>query len=170
MSSSKVLAVVALIAALLAPVSAQTPYFSRGDLQSAIAELDATDLDGRRWNVSTLRGRVVLIEFWASWCAPCLQQIPMLRDLRDTYGPDQFEIVAVSLNSSPRRDLVSWINRQGLEWPQIHDGRAFNSPTARLFGVNALPASILLNRHGEIVAANLRGAALKRAVDALASR
>ena len=167
MSSFSVAIVAVLVAALLAPASAQTPYFSRGDLQRAVAELDATDLNGGRWNASTLSGRVVLIEFWASWCAPCLQEIPGLRELRAAHGPEQFEIVAVSLNSSGRRDLTAWINRQGLEWPQIHEGRAFNSPTARLFGVNALPASILLDQRGRIVAANLRGAALKRAVDAL---
>jgi thiol-disulfide isomerase/thioredoxin len=169
-SSSKGLAACALVTVLAAPVAAQTRYFSRGDLQSAIAELDATDLQGRRWNASTLAGRVVLIEFWASWCAPCLAEIPLLRTLRAAHGPERFEVLAVSLNSSDRRSLIAWVNRQGLDWPQIHEGRAFNGPTARMFGVRALPASILLDERGRVAAVNLRGTALKRAIDALVYR
>lgn len=166
-STSKPLATLALLAVLVSPLAAQTAYFSRGDLQAAVDAIDTTDLSGRRWTIDSLRGRIVLLDFWASWCAPCLEQIPHLRQLRDRHGSDRFEIVAISLDRADRRQLVSWIHRQRLDWPQIHDGRAFNGSTARLFGVNALPASLLLNRDGVVVAANLRGAALERVIDAL---
>ena len=162
-------AVATLMLAMVTAVSAaaQSPYFEARDLQAAVDRLDVVDINGKRWTSAELHGRVVLIDFWATWCAPCLQQIPHLRRLRSAYG-DRFEVLAISLDSRPRRDFVAWVNRQGLSWPQVHDGRAFNSPAARPFGVRALPASLLLV-NGKIVARNLRGAALDRAVAHLTS-
>ena len=113
-------------------------------------------------------GRIVLIDFWASWCAPCLEQLPELKRLRAAFGPERFEVLAFSLDSSSRRDLVAWVNRQGVSWPQVHDGRAFNGPAARRFGVRALPASLLI-ADGQIVGENLRGKKLSDAVSYLTS-
>lgn len=161
------LAVVLALTFTATSATAQLPYFARADLQRAVAELDAVDLEGRRWTGAELKGRVVLIEFWATWCAPCLSQIPLLRKLRAQYGPERFEVLGVSLNSSGRRDFVAWVNRQGVAWPQVHDGRAFNGRVARTFGVGALPASVLIDQRGRVVAANLRDAALEGAVAAL---
>lgn len=167
MSSFRLAAALAVLALVAGSARAQSPYFSRADLQGAVAELDALDLEGRRWTGSDLKGRVLLVEFWATWCAPCLTQIPLLSELRARYGPERFEVLGVSLNSSQRRDFVAWVNRQRLSWPQIHDGRAFNGRVARTFGVRALPASVLLDQRGRVVAANLRDDALTRAVHAL---
>jgi thiol-disulfide isomerase/thioredoxin len=167
--SSNVRATFVLIVLLFwAPALAQSPYFEQRDLQSAVSSLDVVDLQGRRWTAADLRGRVVLLDFWASWCAPCLDQIPELKRLRDRYGPRRFEVLAISLDSSARRDLVAWLNRQGVDWPQVHDGRAFNSPAVRPFGVLALPASLLIV-DGRIAAENLRGKQLTEAIDYLTS-
>jgi thiol-disulfide isomerase/thioredoxin len=157
---------IAFIAASL-PASAQAPFFEQRDLQGAVDSLNVVDLQGRRWTAAELSNRVVLIEFWASWCAPCLAQFPDFKRLKEKHG-DQFEILAISLDSSTRRDLVAWLNRQSVSWPQVHDGRAFNSPAVRPFGVTALPASLLI-AGGKIAAANLRGRELEEAVDYLVS-
>jgi thiol-disulfide isomerase/thioredoxin len=145
----------------------QSLYFDQRDLQSAVDSLDILDLQGRRWTAAELSGRIVLIDFWATWCAPCLGQIPELKRLRQKHG-DQFEILAISLDSVARREMVVWLNRQGVTWPQVHDGRAFNSPAVRPFGVRALPASLLI-ADGKIAAENLRGRQLEEAVDYLIS-
>ena len=148
--------------------TAQAPYFATRDLQGAVDALNVVDLHGKRWTANELRDRVVLIDFWATWCAPCLVQIPEFKRLRATYG-DRFEVLAISLDSRSRRDLVAWLNRQEVTWPQIHDGRAFSSPSARKFGVAALPASLLVV-NGKVAATNLRGERLARAIaDALHS-
>jgi thiol-disulfide isomerase/thioredoxin len=162
-------AIVPLLIVLLLPQSstAQEPYFEGRDLQAAVDNLDVIDLHGRRWTAAGLRERVVLIDFWATWCAPCLTQIPELIRLRPKYG-DRFEVLAISLDSRPRRDLISWLNQRGVDWPMVHDGRAFSSPTAVAFGVNALPASLLVT-NGRIAAVNLRGRELEQAIDHLIS-
>ena len=148
-------------------VHAQAPYFERTDLQAAVDAIDVVDLHGRRWTAVDLRGRVVLLDFWATWCAPCLAQIPELKRLRAKFG-GQFEVLAISLDSRTRRDLVSWLNGRAVNWPQVHDGRAFSSPAARRFGVAALPASLLVV-DGRIAAYNLRGSELEQAIDYLTS-
>jgi thiol-disulfide isomerase/thioredoxin len=148
---------------LVAPAAAQLPYFETRDLQAVVDSLDVVDMQGKRWTAADLRGRVVLVDFWATWCAPCLAQIPELRRLRSTY--EHFEVLAISLDSRSRRDLIAWLNRQNVTWPQVHDGRAFNGPAARPFGVRALPASLLVV-DGKIAARNVRGATLEAAVAA----
>jgi thiol-disulfide isomerase/thioredoxin len=145
------------------PGAAQAPYFEARDLQSVVNALDVVDLQGKRWTAADLKGRAILIDFWATWCAPCLTQIPEFKRLRTKYG-EQFEVLAISLDGRSRRDLVAWLNRQDITWPQVHDGRAFSSPAARAFGVSALPAS-LLTVNGRIVASNVRGDALEHALD-----
>ena len=161
-------AAIALILLLAADLArAQAPYFRTPDLQAAVDALDVTDLQGKRWTAADLKARVVLIDFWATWCAPCLAQIPELKKLRATYG-DRFEVLAISVDSRSRRDLVAWLNRIGVSWPQVHDGRAFNSPAARPFGVAALPASVLVV-DGKVAALNLRGKALEQALAYLTS-
>ena len=149
------------------PVRAQAPYFEGADLQAAVDAIDMVDLTGKRWTAADLRGRVVLLDFWATWCAPCVTQMPEITRLRARFG-QRFEVLAISLDSRSRRDLVSWLNRRGVDWPQVHDGRAFSSPSVRRFGVAALPASLLL-RDGRIAAYNLRGAELEQAIAYLTS-
>ena len=159
----------AVLLGLVTPAPAQAPYFETRDLQGAVDALNVVDLKGKRWTAADLSDRVVLIDFWATWCAPCLAQIPEFKRLRGAYG-ERFEVLAISVDARSRRDLVTWLNRQDVTWPQVHDGRAFSSPAARPFGVAALPASLLIV-DGRIAATNLRGEPLSRAVaEALRAR
>ena len=117
-----------------------------------------------------LRGRVVLLDFWATWCAPCLVEIPRLRRLHGELEQEGLTIVGVSLDVTDARSFASWTRRQGVTWPQVRDGRGYSGELPRLFGIDALPSTILFDRQGRIAARDLRGAALERAIRGLLAR
>jgi peroxiredoxin len=136
-------------------------------LRRFVETLDVIDLEGKRWAPERLRGRVTLVAYWATWCPECWAELPTLRRLRERYTRSDFEIIGVSVDVTSRRDVVSWLHRHRIDWPQVHDGRGFQGDLTRLLGVKSVPFSFLLDRQGRPVAVNLRGEALARAVDVL---
>lgn len=132
-----------------------------------LSALDLRDMEGTRWTIDRVRGRVALIDVWATWCAPCLTELPYLKRARAGYSREELEILGVSVDVSDRRTFVSWINRHGVSWPQVFDGRGRNGPAARQLGVIGVPTSFLLDRRGRVVAMNVRGERLLAFVDAL---
>ncbi len=127
----------------------------------------ATDIDGRTWSAGALRGHVVLVDFWATWCAPCLDDLPRLKRLHARHGPRGLTIIGVSLDRSTMRDFRSWLQRQAIAWPQVREAGGYDSPLARVFTVEAIPASFLFGRDGRLHASQLRGDALEARVTAL---
>ena len=127
----------------------------------------ATDIDGHAWSGESLRGRVVLVDFWATWCAPCLDELPRLKRLHAREGPRGLTIIGVSLDRTSPRDFRSWLQRQAITWPQVRESGQYDSPLARAFGVEAIPASYLFDRDGRLHATSLRGDALETRVTAL---
>ena len=151
------------------PTEAQdAPAARLQQLTHAFAGLDVRDLNGRRWQASALAGRVVLIDFWATWCAPCLADIPWLRLAHQRFGPDRLAILGVSLDVGDRRTLTAWLNRHRVDWPQTWDHRGYDGDLARKFGVVSLPQSLLVDVRGRVVATNLRGERLVEAISRLA--
>ncbi len=148
---------------------ASTVPTPRHSASGPLQAFEATDLRGRRWTAADLRGRVVLIDFWATWCAPCLADLPRLKTLREKHSRADFEIVGISLDVKSRRSFVAWLNRNRIGWPQIHDRAGYGGNLPRLFGVDQLPRTILVGRDGTIVAVDARGERLVALVDALVS-
>lgn len=114
-----------------------------------------------------LRGKVVLLDFWATWCAPCLEELPRLRKLHEELEDEGLAIIGVSLDAMEPRRFASWTRRQGVTWPQVRDGRSYAGDLPRLFGIEQLPSTVLLDRQGRIAARDLRGARLETAIRAL---
>ena len=135
--------------------------------EQAVASFDVVDVDGRRWRADDLRGRVTLIEFWGTWCAPCLAELPRLAALRARFSRHEFEILGVMLDAKSRRDIRAWLNRHRLDWPQIHQPRRYEDDVPSAFGVERLPASVLLDSAGSVAGLDLRGAALEQRVEGL---
>ncbi len=130
-------------------------------------EIAWTDLEGRKWTRAELEGRVVLLDFWATWCAPCLAELPHLKQLHERYSDRGFVLLGVALDTIDRRRLRSFLQRQEIRWPQVHETRGASGDAARAFDVEAVPSTVLVDRSGRIVARDFRGPALETTIETL---
>ena len=130
-------------------------------------DLAFPDPDGNVRKLSDLRGKVVLLDFWASWCRPCRGENPHVVAMYQKYHDKGFEVFSVSLD----RDKESWkraIAADGLVWPNhVSDLKYWSSEAARIYGVSSIPSTFLLDQNGRIIAKNLRGEALTNALKQL---
>ncbi len=117
--------------------------------------------EGKLLKLSDLRGKVVLIDFWASWCGPCRRENPNVVRMYNVYKDKGFEILGVSLDRDRQRWLDA-IQADGLTWPHVSDLQQWSNAAAQLYGVNSIPHTVLLDKEGRILARNLRGEALER--------
>jgi peroxiredoxin len=106
------------------------------------------------------KGNVVLLDFWASWCAPCRQEMPAVVEAYRKYKNKGFEIVGVSLDQDPDA-WVKAIETLNITWPQMSDLKAWESALSAAYGVNSIPHTVLLDKDGKIIAKDLRGEALQ---------
>lgn len=130
-------------------------------------DLEFPDPDGKMRKLSDLRGKVVLLDFWASWCGPCRRENPNVTKIYAQYHDKGFEVFSVSLDS----DAASWkraIEADKLVWPNhVSDLKKWQSQAAAIYGVRSIPSTFLLDKEGRIIQRDLRGADLERAVKQL---
>ena len=121
---------------------------------------------GKEISLSSLKGQVVLVDFWASWCRPCMAAMPELKTMYGKYKSQGFEILGVSLD----KDSTRWartIEIQKLNWLQISDLGSWSNKAAQLYGVRSIPATFLIDKKGNIAAKNLHGTALEMKIEEL---
>ncbi len=121
------------------------------------------DFNGQKRSLSEYIGKAkqgrkhyVLVDFWASWCQPCMMEMPNIKDNWELFRDKGFDIVGVSLDSD-KRAWQQTINDNGYDWVQLCDFNSFESPVAALYNIEYIPWNILIDESGTIVAANLRG-------------
>lgn len=126
-------------------------------------EFDEKDLNGKPLSIAGVRGKVVLVDFWATWCPPCVAELPTVLATYEKYHADGFEIIGISLDQD-RQKLETFIKQKNMTWPQFFDGKGWQNKLSRKYGVNSIPATYLLDSEGKIIASDLRGEALGAAV------
>jgi len=132
----------------------------------AAPEIKLKNLKGETESLSSLKGKYVLIDFWASWCKPCREENPNVKKLYDRYKEKGFEIFAVSLD----RNKVAWesaVEADNLTWKHVSDLQFWNSAAAKEYGINAIPFTVLLDPDGIIIGVNLRGKQLENKLNEL---
>jgi len=116
--------------------------------------------DGEMISLSSLRGKYVLIDFWAAWCGPCRRENPNVVRVYNTYAGSDFEILGVSLDRT-RDKWLGAIEADQLPWLQVSDLKFWRSKAAMLYNIRSIPATYLIDPEGKIIAKNLRGASLE---------
>jgi peroxiredoxin len=119
------------------------------------------DPEGQPINLASFKGKIVLLDFWAAWCGPCRQENPNVVKLYQQYHNKGFEILGVSLDRT-KEDWLKAIKDDNLTWNHVSDLKYWQNAAARLYGVNAIPQSFLLDKDGKIIAKGLRGEQLAK--------
>lgn len=119
-------------------------------------ELKFTDSHGKKVDLATMKGKVVLIDFWATWCGPCVKEVPNVVSTYNKLHEKGFEIVGISLDSD-KAALAKFTKEHGMTWPQYFDGKAWKNAISSKFGINSIPAMWLVDKEGKLVSTNARG-------------
>lgn len=129
---------------------------------SPLKDFKQPDADGTKHSIKEYvgHGNYVLIDFWASWCGPCMAEMPVVKDCYEKYKSQGFNVVGISLDNNLQRWQKA-IADKGLTWPQLSDLRGWQNAAAAVYDIHAIPYSLLCDGNGNIVAVNLRGNRLK---------
>jgi thiol-disulfide isomerase/thioredoxin len=133
---------------------ARTELATKERLKSPL-DLHFTAVDGSDVDLASMRGKVVLVDFWATWCGPCKAELPNVVAAYNKLHSRGFEIVGISLDQD-RQSLVTFTAANGMPWPQYFDGKGWQNSISSGFGIQAIPAMWLVNKQGYVVSTNGR--------------
>jgi thiol-disulfide isomerase/thioredoxin len=142
-------------------VPAHDDRTSRGDTSTVF---EAQALDGTPISLTNLRGRVVVLDFWATWCGPCRNMIPHERELVQRMAGKPFTFIGISADEDAAK-LKAFASKMEMTWPQIHDGPG--GPLQQSYSIEYFPSIFVLDGNGLIRYRDLRGAELDKAIDVL---
>lgn len=153
----------------MADVSAQiTKMIEMSPVGKKFTDIEGLSIDGKQLKLSDFagKGKVVLVDFWASWCGPCIVELPNVIKAYNEYKDKGFEIVGVSLDT----DKKAWSEttaKHGITWPQFSNLKGWEDPAARAYNVSGIPYTLLIDKDGTIIAERLRGDAIVKKLDEL---
>jgi thiol-disulfide isomerase/thioredoxin len=117
--------------------------------------MEGKDTQGNAVNISSFRGKVLLIHYWATKYGPCLQDISLLKDMQTKYGPENVALLGINVDAD-RLELDAYLKENSLPWPQLYEAGGLDSPLANALGILTLPTMLLVDKEGKVVNRNLR--------------
>ena len=138
--------------------AAQTEQKQDGGEDSLTISFTMTDINGKEINVTDefARHKITIVDFWASWCGPCRQEMPSLVKTYNEYKDKGLGIVGVSLDED-REQWINAVNSMGMEWTQLSDLQGWHNAAAQMYGIQAIPFTVIVDNNGYVMAAGLRG-------------
>jgi thiol-disulfide isomerase/thioredoxin len=131
--------------------------------------LGQNDIDGKPIDLAAYKGKVVMLDFWATWCGPCMAELPNVKAAYEKYHGKGFEIVGISLDKD-RGAFDKITSEKKMTWRHHFDGQGWKNEIAQLYGVNSIPATYLIGPDGKVAAVGLRGDALEKQLSKLLAK
>jgi thiol-disulfide isomerase/thioredoxin len=135
---------------------------SKTESVGKIFHLEFTDaITGGTVSMTSLRGKVVVIDFWATWCGPCVAEMPKMKTLYAKFRDQGVEFIGVSLDQSKDKggldSLKKFVKEEGIEWPQYYQGKFWNGDFSKSWGINSIPCVFIVAADGKLYSAEARG-------------
>ncbi len=123
--------------------------------QTKPLDIKFTAVDGTKVDLTSLKGKVVLIDFWATWCPPCREEVPNVVAAYKKFHDKGFEVIGISLDQSKEK-LLAYTKENGMVWPQYFDGKGWENEISSKYGIDGIPAMWLVGKDGKVVSTNAR--------------
>ncbi len=119
-------------------------------------EIKGDLLDGKPFDQAAVSGKVVLVDFWATWCGPCIAEIPNMKAEYEKYHAKGFEVVGISLDED-KAEVEKFVADNEIPWPILFAGKGWQDPVAQFYGISGIPQLVLIGRDGNVITLDVRG-------------